>query len=885
MLSRLRSDLKALWRRRAFEADMDDELRFHLEARIGDLVRSGLSRSEAERRARLEFGGVERYKERCREARGLRFLDALRDDVAYSLRGLRKNSLLSVAIVLTLTLGIGLNTAVFTMINAIAFRPRVDLDPDTYVHVYSSYTREPGRRMRMGDATLVDYIALRDGAHALSVLAGWRDFRPKLGRDDPQDARGLLVTCNFFSLHGLQRPKLGRLFLPEECSQPGGAPVMVLSEEIWQTRFGADPGIVGKVIEVNRQTLTVVGVTQARFSGRVNRANFWIPYTMQPLLDTRQNLFRSKDAAWLSLAGRLKPGISRLDAEAELRILASHQDRLDPGRTTTLVVTDGSWFGQPEMRQQVNWAISLIMGALTLVLLIACANVTTLLLSRAAARRREIAIRLALGAGRGRLLRLLLTESLMLAGLAGVFSVYIAYQLPPILFIATATEPAEFSLAPDWRVFAYASTAVLLTGLISGLAPAMESLKVEVSASLQGIGSLFGGDARSGSRVRSLLVASQVAMSMVLLAGAGLFARAQYKLVTTDLNFEARQTLFVPIYSQWSGDAAPGSIYAAVAQRVEALPGVQSVAYGRGAPFLGQGTMSVGLPGQPKQLFEQVLVNSVSRGYFETLGIPILEGRGFVEGDVARAAGVSPVVVSGTLARTLWPAENSLGKRLATESGGVLEVAGVARDVVSSMRDADSYGPVVYLPWNREASFHALLVRFSGDPRPVQRAVGAAIREVVPDSVPAVQTIQSRIDEQTAGLWRLGKMVVMLGGIAMTLAVIGIYGVVAFAATRRTKEMGIRIALGAQTQDVVWEMLMSGARPIAGGLLAGLLMAIAAAPVLVKALGRAPFSLTMRDPLTYASVSLLLGLSAFAAMLGPARRAGKADPVETLRHE
>jgi hypothetical protein len=356
MLSRLLSYWNSLWRRPAFEASMDDELRFHLEKRIEDIMRGGLSRAEAERRAALEFGGMEQYKERCREARGLRLFDELRSDLVYSFRSLRRNALLSIGVILTLTLGIGMNTGVYSLINAEALSPRVDKDPDTFLHVFLGYARESDHRFRMNDATLGDYVAFRDGMRSLSELAGMYQFQAMLGRDDPQDVRGQLVTCNFFPVYGLTRAKLGRLLLPEECAQPGGAPVIVLSEELWRSRFAADPQIIGKTMAVNRHSMTVVGVTPAGSSVRVNSALFWVPYTMQPLVDLRKNLFRQEDAAWLWLAGRLKPGFSRRDAEAELSILARQQDQLHPGRETTLLVTDGSWFAYPGMRERAMWA-------------------------------------------------------------------------------------------------------------------------------------------------------------------------------------------------------------------------------------------------------------------------------------------------------------------------------------------------------------------------------------------------------------------------------------------------------------------------------------------------------------------------------------------------
>ena len=388
------------------------------------------------------------------EFRPSSWLDMLLQDVRFAVRSLRRSPFLACTTVLTLALGIGLNTGVFTMINAVLFRARVDKDPDCFVRLYAQNSSSSVPQGQLGGMSLADYRVYR-AAQSLSDLAAWHQIEAMLGGEISGDVRALLVSCNFFSVYGLERPKLGRLFLESECSQSGAGPVAVLSEEIWRNRFAADPQILGRIITLNRHAFTVVGVAPAHFSGRVNNARIWVPYTMQSHLVSGGDLFAQTGTQWLIAEGRLKSGYSRSAAQAELNVIARQQDRFQPGRRTALIVTNGSMMEEPGLRAQSILAVSLWMGALMLLLLIACANVTTLLLSRAAARQREVAIRLSLGASRTRLLRMLLTESLILAATAGAISVYLAYAVPELVNRMMLAEPVSYPLTPDLRVFAY----------------------------------------------------------------------------------------------------------------------------------------------------------------------------------------------------------------------------------------------------------------------------------------------------------------------------------------------------------------------------------------------------------------------------------------------
>ena len=878
MFPRLKSFWQAFWKRETFEQNMEDEFRSHLESRVEDLMRTGLPRQEAERRARIEFGGAERYKDSARESLGIHVADDLWSDFRFAVRSIRKNAPLSAVVVVTLTLGIGLNTGVYTVINAVAFRPRIDKDPASFLHIFATYTEENSRRSS-ALVPLSDYEALRDGSRTLRALAAWSDVRVPLSPENPTELRSLLVTCNFFSVYTIDRPQLGRLFEPDDCA--AARPVILVSDDVWRNYLGADPSVVGKVFYFNQQPVTIVGVTPAVFAGQINGAKVWLPYTLQPALGLGEDLIKSR-RIWLSLGGRLKPGISRDQAAAELRLIASQQDKLYPGRRSSISVTDGSWFAVPSMREIGIWTIPLMLGALTCVVLIACANVTTLLLARADARQREIAIRIALGAGRRRLLRMLVTESLLLASVAGTASLGLAYALPDLIRRFIGGGPiTEYPLGPDWSVFAYLAAITLLAGCVSGLAPALESLRPELADSLKGRRRLFGG-APSGMRVRSVLVVMQVALSLVLLTGTTLMARANYRAMTTGLGFETRQVLRASISRPRSarGGIAWADLQRAIGEKVQMLAGVQSVAFAGSFPLMGR-RIEVQIPGQPNLLPAS---NVVSPAYFSVLGIPVLRGRAFQESDRQKGAGASPVIVSASLVRVVWPSEDSLGKTIRLHDSQLLEVIGVVRDIAGD-RYGEIGGSVLYRPWDPNTGLHTLIVRYAGDGTGLSRAVSAAAREVIPDAIADVKTVEEWMQRDLDGLWKLGVLVAILGGTAMVLTIMGIYGVVSFAVARRMKEMGIRIAIGATGLDIFRAVFLSGTRPVAIGMVVGIVIALPASTVLKRVMERSPFSFDVGDPIAYAAVIILLVAVALAAMIGPARRAAKANPLESLREE
>jgi predicted permease len=804
-------------------------------------------------------------------------------DLRYTVRSLRKHAWLSVVVVATLTLGIGISTGVYTYFNAEFLRARVDKDFDSFLRVYTAYTTEEDEPARPGNATLEDYLAFRDGSKSLAAVAAYADFYAPLDKHDSGDIRTLLVTDNFFSVYNLEQPLMGRLLQAEDFAQ--ASPVVVLSERVWRTRFAADPQIVGKAVSFNGQPVTVVGVTPT-FAGMVNNARAWFPYTLATYLKAGDELLKPGEAVWLKVEGRLRPGFSRQEAAEELNLIVSQQNRLHPGRRAAVTVTDGSIVQSPGDRSGLISALTIIFAALAFFAIIACMNITTLLLSRAAARGREVAIRLALGVSRARLIRMLLTESFLLAAAAALAGLYIAYHMPETLrrwLITGRTGDLvdAWSLAPDWRAFVFLTLVTVFAGVMAGLTPALQSLRINHSELLKGQQS----QPRRGSwysKIFVLLIGAQVALSFFLLLFVGIAVRAYQKTADIDTGYETRQVLFATLWTNRVKERPSwDQFHRTMSDRIGALPGVQSVAYSNLEFFKEPVEALVQAPG--KELRKAAL-NEVSPGYFETLGIPIVSGRELRHGDLPLRREGASVVVSQRLAREFFPSESPLGKTLQTRRGGVLEIVGVAKDVsILSLGGQDE--PMIYAPWDPNARAFHPVVRYSGNPTELTRSVAAIVRDAAPDLSVYPETIHAMVLAYVEDLGRMVGLVVFVGILAGGLAIIGIYGVVSFAVSQRTKEWGIRLALGAQKRDLYAAIIKSSLTPIVIGLASGLAVTVASISAAAKFVNVEPFTLDVKDPLTYIGTGLLLSLVALCAMLVPARRATRVDPMKALRSE
>jgi len=807
-------------------------------------------------------------------------LNGLAEDFRYGLRLLRKNWALSAAIVATLSLGIGMNVSVFTILNAVAFRARVP-DPDTFVRISPIHT---GNGMsQVGAVTDTEYLAYRSQTRTVRSLAA--SFRASVTLETDRSAAqpALLVSCNFFEVYGLDRPKLGRLFRPDECTSVGQAPVAVLAEEVWHDRFGSDPHILGRTISINDQRFIVIGVAPEQTAARINGNAVWMPYTAEPNLDLGFNPFRTL-TSWLWLDGRLAPGASRSAAQAELTVLARQLDRDSSGRKTTLLVTDGSTLAmQPIMSKSGvgastgYWTMMFLTLGLGMVLLITCANVMTLLLSRAVARRKEIAVRLSLGAPRARLLRMLLTEGFLLAAAAGGVSLYIAFHVPGILFQFLANRRAEFPLNPDWRIFAYIFGVALGAGCLSAIAPALESLRVDLTASLKGYDSNTG-DANS-ARLRTVLVTSQVALSLALLVGAGMFLQGYWHAYQGDKGYETRKVLVAPLRFPAGSTADTARLLAQSA--VERIAGVSVAARCNSIPFVQGMNLSAKFGDRGIETARPLSFQPGAPDVLRALGIRLLRGRDFRESDVPAKGAPAHAIVSERLAREMSPGIDPVGRILESLQGPTYEIIGVARDVDTAFTD----NPIVYVfgGWDRRQTF--LVTRFHGDTRAAEAAVRGAVRGLRPDLLVAPRPLQAQIDDSREEVWRVVMLILTLGLVAMTLSVAGIYGVVSFTVTQKTRELGIRVALGAQKVDIFREVLVSGARPVFLGLFVGLWLALAADSAIRHIYQNAPFELDAANPLVYLGAMGILACAALAAMLVPARRGARSDPMKALHYE
>jgi putative ABC transport system permease protein len=826
-----------------------------------------------------------------------RLEDEMFQDLRFGARMLLKHKGLTLIAALTLSLGIGANTAIFSLANALLLRSLPVPQPERIVHV----SRDDG----MGEPlSYPDFVALRARNEVLSGLAAAHFAELSFGNGSRSEMlRGELVSSDYFDVLGV-RPALGRGFLPEEERAPGAHPVVILSHGIWQSRFSGDPQIAGRTITLNRKTYTVIGVAPEGFSGMVEmfRTDLWMPLMMLPQARPmfRDSLSRRDDQLFAAI-GRLKHGVSLVQAQTALETINQSLDRAEPppafrqGEDRSLKLERPQGIGLPHYRRRIRIATTFLFAVVGIVLLIACANVANLLLARAAARRKEIAVRLALGASRFRLVRQFLTESAMLGLLGAGAGLLFAFWINCALMALKPPLPEAWGfrldLQLDATVLGFTLSLALLVSLLVGLAPALAASKPNVVHTLK---DETGGQAGSGFfrrfNLRNALVVAQLAVSLVLLITAGLFIRSLQQMHKVDPGFQTENRLALSFNLEQEGyDEARGRDFSQrLVERVRAVPGVQSATM---TNFLPLGFMALAEPvtiegraappdAEPTMAAAQI----IGLDYFRTIGARLVRGRDFAPQDSANAPGVA--IINETMARRFFANEDPIGKRL--RIGGAQfnpqqrEIVGIVKDtVVRSIGEVP--GPVTYRPLAQQhSSFLTLVVHTAGNPKDllpaVRREVGA-----LDENLPA-QEIKTLEEIVAFSFWpmRMGAgLVGAFGALGLTLAGIGLYGVMSYAVAGRTREIGVRMALGAVRRDVLRLIVGQGMTLAIIGVGAGLALSFAATRVLRRFL----FGIGATDPPTFIGVALSLTLIALLACWLPARRATKVDPLVALRHD
>jgi putative ABC transport system permease protein len=873
-------------RRGDVRADVDDELRFHLESAARDLAAHGLSDGEAAREAARQFGDLSAVREACvtidttrrrRDARS-EWLGDLWVDVRIAARTLRRSPGFTLMATACIALGVGVTTTIFSAVHAILLRPLPYADADRLVAVYSAL---PRRDIHGSNISWPDYNSWRDENRTFEALGmyTWGDFTIS-GERDAERVNGALITANLFPLLGV-RPLIGRGFTGAE-EEPGNDRVILLSHGLWQRRFGGARDIVGQVVRVGGEAYTVVGVMPPRFAFP-DRGQAWVPLVPEAWMRERAN------RGLAGAIGRLKPGVTIEQARADLAVIARRLQR-------EYAQDNFEWEAEAiplrdDLVGDLRRPLLVFQGAVALVLLIACANVANLLLARGATRHREIAVRVALGAGQRRIVRYVLTECLALALVGGVLGSVLALGGVRLLRLLFPDDvPFYIALGVDGPALAFSAGVTLLTGLLFGLGPALRAGAMAPARVLRDGSRAEVGGGRRASRIRSSLVVAEIALSLVLLIGASLIVRSYRTLSGTDLGFDphgvltARVSLVGPRYDSMQARRA---FYEAAYARLAALPGVERVGSAQGIPFSGWDVNAwFSIEGRPaRRQGEELDVHyqRVSPAYFTAIGVPIARGRNFTAADRDSSARVA--IINEELARREFAGEDPVGKRIkegeASSTEPWITIVGVA-GTFRHYRLPRPMGPAIYFPQlAAPARMQTLVIRTSlADPAELAGPLREVLHQLEPDAPP--YSVQSLDQAVARSLWRQRMQTEVLGvfaSLAFVLALVGVYGVISYAVAQRTREFGVRMALGATGGRVLRLVLAEGAR-LAGF---GVVIGGAAALVATKALSGLLYGVAATDPLTFALVPALLVIIALLATLFPARRATRVDPGVALR--
>jgi putative ABC transport system permease protein len=878
--NRLHSWMRATLHRSRMESEMDSELRFHIEAYAEDLVRTGVLRQEAMRRARLEFGGIDRAKEECREARGANIMETLLQDLRYGARMLRKNPGFTAVAVLTLALGIGANTAIFSLVNGILLRPLPFATPQNLVSITGTYPKGA-------------FVAMREEMQSFDAAAYFEGHEFNLtGRGEPLRLSGVLVSAEFFSVLGV-RPELGHPFYPGD-DKAGHDNYVVLSHALWQQRFASDPSIIGRSIELEGVSRQVVGVMPAEFRFPSTKTQVWIPFHSDP-----RDTIDHWASDFMTIIGRLRRGSTINQARTEIRMFQSRVFKLFPWPMPSAWNADISVVELHHgMVADVRSRLFLLLGAVGLILLIACVNVANLALSRAATREKEIAVRAAMGAERGRVIRQLLTESVLLAFFGGLLGILFATEGLQLL---KATLPADTPRLADahidWRVLVFTGGLAILTGFLFGLAPALHSSRTALAESLNSAGR--GAAVSISQRLRSGLAIAEVAFAVLLVIAAGLLIRSFLALSHVDPGFRAERLLTARITPNQEFCSDPSrciSFYRELLDRMRVVPSVNSAALINTLPLGGRlAKRSLEIesePTSPGAIMPLFWMDVVTPDYLSLMSIPVLAGRGFTSAD---DSGNPPVaIVTASTARRYWPGRSAVGSHVRLDRDTEWRtVVGIISDVRAY--DLQKYVPdwmngTIYVPYTPKATLEGgrvpsdmtIVVQSSLEESQVQDVLRRTIASINPE-VPAseIKPMRAVVSESFSTPASTTVLFVIFAALALVLGLIGIYGVLSFLVSRRTREIGIRLALGAQHRDVLWLVMKEGAKFSLTGIALGLASGLAITRLLASEL----YSTSPADPATYIATAVLMTAITLLACYIPTRRAMRVDPLIALRHE
>jgi putative ABC transport system permease protein len=874
----LSSSWRNLSRKALLDQELDEELRAYVELLTGEKIARGMGAAEARRASLVEVGGVEQVKERVRDVRAGHVMESLWQDLRYGARGLLKSPGFTLVAVLTLALGVGATTAIFSVVNAVLLRPLPYPEADRLVYVGQLY------RSGLAGSGEPKFLFWREQARSFEALACYSGYGGAggnlAGGSEAEYVRGVRVSEDFFRALGVD-PALGRAFTHEE-DQPGGPSVAILSDGLWRRSFGGDTALIGKTVTLNDRAVTVVGVMPPDFR-LGSDAGLFVPMRARAGANVDPNA---------TVVGRLKPGVTLEQAQSELKVIAEKYRAAFP-RQMLEGETVGAEPYQELFTQDVAKYLWIVLGAVSFLLLIACANVANLQLTRASARRREIAVRMALGAGGGRIARQLLTEGLVLALAGGAAGLLLALWGTRLLsaLIPQGVLPSVAEVSVDWRVLAFAFGASVLTGLLFGLAPAWQARKVDVNSALK---DSPGKGATGRGRLRGALVVSEVALSLVLLVGAGLLIRTFANLLRVAPGFDPHNVLTFQIdlngeRYDTTGEAA--AFYRDALERIRRLPGVEAAALTNKLPLDWQFNMPVFLAAQPDQA-QSVQVRMISPDYFRVMKIDVRQGRPFAEADDSSAPPV--VLVNEAFVRRFFGGQDPFAQRLTVGRGTddpSRQVVGVVADIKQQGLDRPSppmvFVPIAQVPDKLMATVRTFtstnfVVRTTVEPlgltQVVKREIAALDSTLALSHVSTMEEIGARsVASQRFNMLLLG----LFAALGLLLAAVGIYGVMSYSVAQGTREIGIRMALGAPRSSVLRLVAGQGMTLTFIGMAVG----VAASFVLTRLMESLLFGVSTTDPATFALYSLILAAVALAACLIPARRATKVDPLIALRAE